>query len=341
MFINDVGEGTYEEINRGVVGRNYGWPTSEGPTAIRGLSDPIYAYAHFRRTPTGCAITGGRFYDPSTPTFPERYVGKYFFADFCGGWIYYLDPALPRTATPFHSGLNQPVGLAVGAGGALLYVQHGNGQLRRIRYTGTRCRRFFLRDPRTGPRGRSGVVTVRLARPPTVARDVTVQRYLSDPSISVSPATVRFTPSNWDTGQRITIDRQAGRRSGGRRRHNPARMAWLAATYVGSPRSITTAPAGSPRAVISQPAERRLGVRSQSRVLRRRPVRRHGRWAQFVVDGVVRYTDVNTAGHYHIGGAHNLWNTTQLRNGVHLLTMRVYDAQGRWSAHSIKVKVRN
>ena len=90
-------------------------------------------------------------------------------------------------------------------------------------------------------------------------------------------------------------------------------------------------------------AERRLGVRNESRVLRRRLLVRTARsfGRSFVVDGVVRYTDVNTAGHYHIGGAHNLWNTTHLRNGVHLLTMRVYDAQGRRGAHSIKVNVRN
>ena len=31
MFINDVGQGTWEEINRGEAGANYGWPTCEGP----------------------------------------------------------------------------------------------------------------------------------------------------------------------------------------------------------------------------------------------------------------------------------------------------------------------
>ena len=47
-----------------------------------------------RSTPTrtaaavqGCAITGGAFYNPATAQFPADYVGDYFFADFCGGWI--------------------------------------------------------------------------------------------------------------------------------------------------------------------------------------------------------------------------------------------------------------
>src|SRR5881398_3001641 len=48
LFINDVGQDTWEEINDGHAGANYGWPTSEGPIdppdpRFRG---PIYAYSH-------------------------------------------------------------------------------------------------------------------------------------------------------------------------------------------------------------------------------------------------------------------------------------------------------
>src|SRR4029077_18085868 len=32
LFINDVGESTYEEINDGIAGSNYGWPITEGPS---------------------------------------------------------------------------------------------------------------------------------------------------------------------------------------------------------------------------------------------------------------------------------------------------------------------
>ena len=157
MFINDVGAQSFEEVNRGLRGRNYGWPISEGPDDIPGLTDPIYAYAHFSGTPTGCAIAGGTFYHPSTPNFPDRYVGKYFFADLCGNWIYYLDPASPGRATLFHSGLNRPVGLAVGSGGSLLYLQRGNGQLRRIRYTGESAQAILPSVTQgADPRGRPG-----------------------------------------------------------------------------------------------------------------------------------------------------------------------------------------
>ena len=35
MHINDVGAGTWEEINLGAAGANYGWPATEGPTTAR------------------------------------------------------------------------------------------------------------------------------------------------------------------------------------------------------------------------------------------------------------------------------------------------------------------
>ena len=64
MFINDVGQNTWEEINEGVAGSNYGWPDTEGPTSDPRFDPPVYAYQHGAGTPTGCAITGGAFYNP-------------------------------------------------------------------------------------------------------------------------------------------------------------------------------------------------------------------------------------------------------------------------------------
>ena len=50
-----------------------------------------------RFTPTSmrgqfCAITGAAFYRPVTATFPSEYAGRYFFGDFCGGFIRTLSP---------------------------------------------------------------------------------------------------------------------------------------------------------------------------------------------------------------------------------------------------------
>jgi glucose/arabinose dehydrogenase len=53
MFINDVGENTWEEINDGIPGANYGWPETEGPTDDPDYQSPIYAYRHVVLARTG------------------------------------------------------------------------------------------------------------------------------------------------------------------------------------------------------------------------------------------------------------------------------------------------
>lgn len=131
MFINDVGENTWEEINDGIAGSNYGWPTCEGfcnpPNAS--FRDPIFAYANDAQT---CAITGGAFYNPQVIQFPGNYVGNYFFADFCGGWIQTLDPAMGNAVAGFATGISFPVDLQVSADGFLYYLARGAGSVNRI-----------------------------------------------------------------------------------------------------------------------------------------------------------------------------------------------------------------
>ena len=58
LFINDVGGQTWEEINRGAAGANYGWPAYEGPESDSKYTPPLYAYGHGGTDTTGCAITG-------------------------------------------------------------------------------------------------------------------------------------------------------------------------------------------------------------------------------------------------------------------------------------------
>jgi glucose/arabinose dehydrogenase len=123
MFINDVGEDTWEEINDGLRGVNYGWPDTEGMTADPRFQSPRYTYRHTE----GCAITGGTFYNPSSAQFPADYVGDYFFADFCEGWIRKLDPAAGNTVVNFADGISFPVGLQVSADGSLYYLARGTG----------------------------------------------------------------------------------------------------------------------------------------------------------------------------------------------------------------------
>mgnify|MGYP006273465887 CR=1 FL=1 len=127
MFINDVGQNTYEEIDDGIAGANYGWPNSEGPTTTAGETGPVYWYGHGTGATLGCAITGGTFYAPGTVQFPASYVGSYFFADYCGNWINRIDPANGYAVSTFATGITAPVDLRVAADGSLYYLARGTG----------------------------------------------------------------------------------------------------------------------------------------------------------------------------------------------------------------------
>jgi glucose/arabinose dehydrogenase len=130
-YANDVGQGTWEEVNEVRVGRNFGWPTTEGTfngSTYPQFTNPVHVYDHS----LGCAITGGAFYNPSVPNFPASYVGKYFFADYCSGWIRYIDPAAQTTATQFAAAVSSPVDLKVGPDGALYYLARGAGSVGKI-----------------------------------------------------------------------------------------------------------------------------------------------------------------------------------------------------------------
>jgi glucose/arabinose dehydrogenase len=121
MHVNDVGQNTWEEVNVGRAGANYGWPLSEGPTLTAGQDTPLLAYRHFD-SPTlfdGYAAVGAAFYSPPTVDFGSEYVGDFFFADYVNRWIYRLD-AQANWAPYAFANLDEFItGLAVGPDGAL------------------------------------------------------------------------------------------------------------------------------------------------------------------------------------------------------------------------------
>jgi glucose/arabinose dehydrogenase len=115
MYINDVGQRGWEEINLVSEGANYGWPECEGECEDSTSENPIYAYSQS----SGCAITGGAFY--REVQFPEGYHGSYFFADFCAQWIKRLLP--DNTVKDFVSDSAKAiVDLEVGPDGSLYYL---------------------------------------------------------------------------------------------------------------------------------------------------------------------------------------------------------------------------
>ena len=134
IFVNDVGNTFWEEVDDVVSGGNYGWPTYEGASNAAGFITPLYTYTHgIFGGEDHCAVTGGAFY--SGAGFGAAYQGKYFFADYCGGWIKSLDPAT-GVATPFASGSRFIVDVDVGYDGALYYLSRSERIVGRISSTG-------------------------------------------------------------------------------------------------------------------------------------------------------------------------------------------------------------
>jgi glucose/arabinose dehydrogenase len=126
IYINDVGEDTWEEINKLQKGANFDWPVHEGAAIDPPDVVPIFIYGHDGDpATTGCSITGGTFYNLMTVLFPPEYEGDYFFADFCIGWIRTYDPST-GAASGFATGLERPIDLEVSKAGQLYYLARGS-----------------------------------------------------------------------------------------------------------------------------------------------------------------------------------------------------------------------
>lgn len=89
LFIADVGQNGWEEIDIGQAGANYGWNVYEGPAPFAArplgggtLTFPIHAYDHT----VGQSIIGGYAYRGTS----DGLQGQYFFADFVAGKIFTL-----------------------------------------------------------------------------------------------------------------------------------------------------------------------------------------------------------------------------------------------------------
>lgn len=150
LFVNDVGQGTWEEIDEARAGGDYGWNCREGahPNPVDTCSplppdmiDPIFEYRHDTAVPgtstTGCqSITGGAFVpDGVWPGFD----GSYLFADYVCGAIFELtETGGTWSASGFATGLGSPVHMTFGphgSGQALYYTAYnGGGQVRRITF---------------------------------------------------------------------------------------------------------------------------------------------------------------------------------------------------------------
>ncbi|QMU27500.1 PQQ-dependent sugar dehydrogenase [Adhaeribacter radiodurans] len=138
IFVNDVGQVTWEEINDATTGgKNFGWPITEGFSINPDYANPVYAYPHADTDGTGCAISGGVFFNPTNTNYPATYWGNYFFQDLCNNWINVLDlSGSTPVRKPFATGLNtNSLGISVGNDGNLYYLQRNSSALYKIIYT--------------------------------------------------------------------------------------------------------------------------------------------------------------------------------------------------------------
>lgn len=129
IYVNNVGADAYEEVHDATApGQNFGWPAVEGFSSNPAYTNPIFAYPHESTGQKGCCIAGGCFFNPVSTNYPAQYIGKYFYHDFCNGWMYYFTPGTPATGnTFFGSGLvTQNLALQVGPDGNLYYINRYN-----------------------------------------------------------------------------------------------------------------------------------------------------------------------------------------------------------------------
>jgi glucose/arabinose dehydrogenase len=129
MHINDVGQGTWEEVNVGAAGADYGWPSTEGPTSAAGITAPRFAYGHPSAPAgqpgstgtflSGAAIVGAAF-DAATSPWPAEYRGSFWFGELTGGWVARMHLASGNVST-FATGFPGLRDLAF-AGDGSLYV---------------------------------------------------------------------------------------------------------------------------------------------------------------------------------------------------------------------------
>lgn len=141
LWLADVGQGRWEEVNRVTLGGNYGWRCREGahdfnpstPGCSSGASiDPITEYDHT----LGNSITGGYVYRGAQTTGLR---GRYLFADFVSGRIWAWIPqsaAQPREPTQLLDTNLNISSFGQGNDGEL-YVVHYGGTLHKISFEGS------------------------------------------------------------------------------------------------------------------------------------------------------------------------------------------------------------
>lgn len=139
VYIGDVGETQWEEIDLGVAGADYGYPCFEGPDSFRSCNPaptaptaPIHSYDRSE----GATVIGGPVYRASA--FPVAYQGAYFFGDYAYSRIWSgrrVGNGL-TDVNEFVSGASQVVDMAVSPAGCLTWVSISGAGVRNVCFSG-------------------------------------------------------------------------------------------------------------------------------------------------------------------------------------------------------------
>ncbi|HEY8540210.1 MAG TPA: PQQ-dependent sugar dehydrogenase, partial [Steroidobacteraceae bacterium] len=138
LWLADVGQNFFEEVNRVTLGGNYGWRCREGAhdfntagtpaCAGAALIDPLIEYGRS----LGASITGGFVYRGQQAT---ALVGRYLFADFVSGNIF--------TWIPENASSREPTLLLDSGFNVSSFAQGNDGELYVLNYGGTLHRIVF------------------------------------------------------------------------------------------------------------------------------------------------------------------------------------------------------
>ena len=189
LWIGDVGDGTWEEINElpspTSAAKNFGWPCYEGSAVSTrynplgldlctsltagNVSMPFFKYDHGQEVVngdgcgTGSSAIAGLTFLPADAAVPAVYQGALFFTDVTRRCIWYLplgQNGRPTTTPVKFADLRVGDGKTQGAvflttepGGDLVYTDYDHGDIHKIDYTGTNRPPdpSFTATPSSGP----------------------------------------------------------------------------------------------------------------------------------------------------------------------------------------------
>ncbi|OGG16577.1 hypothetical protein A3D77_06225 [Candidatus Gottesmanbacteria bacterium RIFCSPHIGHO2_02_FULL_39_11] len=136
LYVGDVGQSAWEEIDLVQKGGNYGWPTCEGfcqGNNTGNFIDPIFSYSHAGQS---ASVSLGPIYQGNM--FPSQYKGNLFYGDYALGFIkgLTLDANGAKSGTfDFDLSAGSVVDAKIASDGSMYYITYYPERLYRITYS--------------------------------------------------------------------------------------------------------------------------------------------------------------------------------------------------------------